>query len=150
MKRDWVRIAGSLWLALGAGQGLYCAQTPLSVEARIAQTTVSNPAEIPAAVSVRNTGAGEQVLQVWSCDYAKQWTTDNPSVQVKPPSCRKNYLTKITLSAGEAYKRTVVLSLRADASGSVRFRLKFTPEPAANGAAMQPVWSPELTVHINR
>jgi len=131
-----------------SAQSLFCADLSLVVEARMTRATVKDSEDFGMLTAVRNTGSSEVEMRVWSCSYSQQWETDSRSVRVKPTSCRKNYLTKISLAPGQAYEKAIILSVvDVTRPQSIHFRLAFTPV-MEGGVAAQPIWSQEITAEV--
>src|SRR5271167_4962264 len=86
------RFAWSAWLLLAifAQVAAYSQDLPIRVEIKVAQLAVKNDDEFPVSTTIRNMSAEEQSLQIWSCSYPEQWTSDNPVVHITPASCDKN------------------------------------------------------------
>ena len=147
-------ISGLLLLCFAASAADGQAQT-LRAEIQLAQTVVKNDEDILITTTIRNTGAAEETLVVWTCSYPAQWRSDNPDVRVNQVACMQNVPGKVKLRPGETFTRPVHVHVAPKAPElprSVPFRLGYgtdayfgTIEPAPK---VPVIWSNAVTVHI--
>lgn len=124
----------------------------MRVEISVAQSTIKNNEEFSLSTTIRNVDKDEQSLQVWSCSYPQQWTTDNPAVHITDASCKKNDIIRIRLKPGEAHERTLSIHISIDADHSaqktVAFRLAFEPVTSEKTAIAARIWSNAITLNV--
>jgi hypothetical protein len=147
-------LAGFSLLCFAVGTADGRAQA-LSAEIKLAQTVVKNNEDISVTTTIRNTGAAEETLVVWTCSYPAQWRADNPDVRVYVIPCQQNVPEKLKLRPGESYARPVRVHVALKAPErcqSVTFRLGYgtdayfgTIEPAPKSPA---IWSNVVTVPV--
>lgn len=105
------------------------AKPSFRAEAMLKQPAANDPRTFLVATAIRNTGEQEEFFYIWDCGYPAMWTTDNPIVQVYPPSCQQNVPEEIELKAGEAYERGVPVHVELAAADAgpkaITFRLEY-------------------------
>ncbi len=133
---------------------LYGQFTPIKAEIEPGRTTVKNHEKVLMSTTLRNTGSEVRILEVWSCGYSYEWTTNNPNVRTWGEACMKNISSKIFLKPGEEFKSAV--SVRVDIvpgsgkSESVTFRMAFKDPPYGTTLKTQSNWSNAVTVNVTR
>lgn len=130
----------------------------LAVEVSVPPEAVENGRDFAVETTLRNGGASEVRLWVWSCSYEEHWTVGqlahNDVVATVPTPCFKNVLWEVALGAGETYRRTLTLRTllpptRAHGVGErVTFRLGFQPRTKAGPADTPRIWSGPLAVEV--
>jgi hypothetical protein len=146
---------------IGTAATAYGQESPLKVEVETARAVVKNTQDFVVSTTVENVGKEDQLLHIGTCSYAEQWTTDNPSVHVKNPVCRKNPLMDIRLRPGGSFKRPLAVTVSLPAKElrtplAVSFRLGFSPmdevivaqthpNPPSHSAPAPPIWSNVVT-----
>jgi len=122
----------------------------MKVEISVAQSTTKSNEEFAVSTSIRNVSSDEQSLQIWSCSYPWQWTTDNPAVHITDTSCKKNDVIHVRLKPNEAYERTlsihVGIVVEHLAQRPVTFRLRF--KSATSDKTPYPIWSNAITINL--
>jgi len=62
----------------------------LKAEIKLEQTVVNFNEDVSVTTTIRNTGAVEETLVVWTCSYPSQWRVDNPVVRVNEVACQQS------------------------------------------------------------
>lgn len=131
-----------------------CSQDPsIRAEVSVVRSSVNNGEAFSASTTIRNVGSGSRSLQVWSCSYPDQWTSDNPVVHVRAVPCKKNVIVRIELKPGETYARDLSLLAKIGGTGSspevVRFRLGFSSDVSDEKKPPRlRIWSNVITIDV--
>ena len=141
------------WLSVFRSEDLSSIGPSIKAEIKLAQPVVRNDEYFSVTTTIRNTGAHEETLVVWTCSYPSQWRPDSPIVKVLGIPCKQNVPGKVKLRPGEAYTKPVRVYLKLpEQRESVTFRLGYgtwayfgTIEPAPKLPA---IWSNALTVPV--
>jgi hypothetical protein len=132
----------------------YGQDAAMTVEIKPARTAVNNYEPFQVATAIRNTGAIEQSLKIWSCSYPTQWVSDNPFVKVNLVSCKKNDLLNVNVDPDKGCERTISIRVELSAGDGqlepVTFRLGFKAATFATGQANLPIWSNPITVTVTK
>lgn len=129
----------------------------LIVQIKVNQTQVTNKEQFAVAATIRNTGATQEVLQIWACSFPSEWVSDNKDVYVHQVNCVQDSMTKIKLGPGETWKRSlpVYIQLPSNQTGPkpLTFRLGFGNSfhfgsQRADQQA-QAIWSNAVTVTVS-
>jgi hypothetical protein len=146
--RDALPIVMLLFVGIAA----YGEDLPVTVEIRVAQSTVKKNQEFLVSTTVRNVGKDEESLQIWSCSYPEQWTTDNLAVHIIGAACRKNDVIQVKLKPGESYERALSIyidvAVEHRASKPVTFRLGLERATSKKTGIASPLWSNAVTVNV--
>jgi hypothetical protein len=133
---------------------LYGQDSSLKVEIKLAQMSVINNENFSLSTTLRNTSAEEQVVEVWSCGYSNQWSSDNSSVHMYRGPCMKTGLLQIRLKSGDAYQRDVMVYINLASGNSnnepITFRLGFANVSRGVAPKMPLTWSNAVTVSVTR
>jgi hypothetical protein len=132
----------------------YGQDSPLKVELKPAHTTVNNYQPFQVATAIRNTGAAEQLLDVWSCSYSTQWISDNPNVHLNLVVCKKNDLIHLKVESGKDYEKPLSIRVELPAGDgqpeSVTFRMGFKNATFVTGQPDLPIWSDPVTITVTK
>ena len=126
----------------------------IRVEIKPEHAKVNNYVAFPVATTIRNTGAAEQSVKVWSCTFPTQWVADNPLVHVNLVGCKKNELVVVKLNSGKVLKKVLSVRVELDPGGdpveSATFRLGFKAATFETGQENVPIWSQPVTVRVTK
>lgn len=141
-----------LFILFFTGVTAHSEASSIIVDIKMANSTVKGNEDLPVSTSVRNVGAKDQSLQIWSCSYPEQWIVDNPIVHIPAVSCQKNDVVHVRLKPGEAYKRALSIHIERSAEHqvqkSVTFRLGFKPDISEKTGLPSPIWSNAITLSV--
>ena len=158
MNRRAMGIALAIVALAGIAPVAHGEATTLKVEISTEHATIKNTEQLSVDTKIRNTGNEAQDIQVWSCSYPDNWTSDNLAVSIEQVPCKKNDLIRVRLNPGETYERDLSVQIAVAAEEiqdeTVTFRLGFKSPMRGSGSAPdvvtqdEQIWSNPITVKV--
>ena len=146
------KVLFSALLFCSAGLVAFGQDSSFMVEVKPTRTTVKCTESFRVSTAIRNNSNEEKSLNVWSCSYSTQWSSDNPVVRIDGADCMKNGLGTVRLKPGEAYERELWIHVEPFAGTcqheSITFRLRFEDGNRRTAPKISPIWSNAVTVRV--
>jgi len=101
---------------------------PFAVTIGVAETQIKAGKPFDVNLRIVNVSQKTQTFRAMTCSWPEHWKSSNYHVTGAGTTCRKNSLETITLKSGEAYEKTLSMSVdKVESPKPIAFRMGFTP-----------------------